>query len=255
MQKFVASQFGWSLVKAEAFVGNATESEVIDSLVACIPAGVHPAQYERALPAILHRRTLLEVGDWVLRNDLRAVFCLLTRLELRTVRCVNPYYLHLAHDVALAKCADFAAQFSVHVDADAACYAVAASVLKQRGACPVDELHAELAARGVPVPPGRTVDQLAAFPPGHIDGHALVCEDVDLVPAAVLTDKVRRRGGGNPVDAIRERKFMQNRVVLRNFRYTFRSRSHMFVAELDKIKQRAEVNEPRIKRVYKKLKT
>jgi hypothetical protein len=210
MDRFVASLFGWSLAKAEAYVGTSSENDVIAALVASMPPDVYPAQYERALPVILHRRTMLEVAEWVMRNDLRVVFGLLTRFELRTVRLVNPYYLFFAHDVDFAKCADFASQFNVNVDREAACYAVAVSVLKQRGVCTVDDLHAELDARGVSIPPGRTIDQLAAFPSTHLDEHPLANDDVDTVPAVVLSANVRRRGGGNPVDCMRERKFMQN---------------------------------------------
>lgn len=256
MQKFICSLFGWSMERTEKFVGNSTEEEIIGALIASVPEGMHLIQYERALPALLHRRTLLEVGEWVLRNDLRVVFASLTRLELRTVRCINPYYLYFAHDVEFGKCTDFASQYAIVVDSEAVTYAVAVSILRQRKVCSVDELHNELAVRGVPIPHGRTVDTLAAFPVDHMDGHPLVEDDVDLVPAGVLSDKIRRfGGGGNPVDVIRERKFMQNRVVLHKFRYTFKSRSSLFVSELQDIKQRAGANEARIKEVYKRLKT
>lgn len=157
----------------------------------------------------------------------------ITKFEIESVY-INPFYLQEAFNFHMNDCVDIINKYHISVSIEAHAYAILSHELRhstdQRVS--VEDIRnvfeqnmvSDYLFRG---------NTLKLFPEDHLENHVFSNVNVDIVPPCELGNG--QLHGPRLINAIREKRFMENRIVFRDGVYSWYQPEDELIDELEKM--------------------
>ena len=249
MDAFLAQTFNVSINTIRALKGNSTDEEFLAHLIHTkrAPDGISWFIFNKKRTFLLAEQKRLPYRAWAERNNLAKVFAEMTELETIATLSHNPFYLLYAFDVPLEVCTSLLQEIGIGVSPEMYAHACVWKHLCEHRSIYIDEAREMFQIR-VDI----DIEKLEIFPRSMIDTHPLRDSDPYKESSSAMKDRL-----ADPfaiVSAIRERKFLENRIYVSGGMYRICDRAKQFVDAIRGVYERAGKLETGVRKAYKRLK-
>lgn len=257
METFLCRLYNWDAERASLCIDGEPDMDVLNRIIDwgnndLAMCEVSANMYLRTIDKVREYKYRLLLRDWSMKWKAQDIVDQMSLFELETCVNVNVFYCMHAFGVSLDACVDMASTLRTQeTDASSSIYAIVANALVLRGGS-LTKPEVKQLMRDNGLDANISIVRLRPFPDNHLDNHPLKNIDPESMSSARVREFVPPHM--NVVHAIRERKFMQNRICYGSGKYTFMTMTSLFVNELVKISERSKRLEPkRIKRMKRAL--